>query len=210
MSENILILPPHTDDAEWGCGASISRWVRMKNEVHHVAFSAAEESVPRDLDPNITRQEFISANKILGIPKENATVLDYKVRHFPSLRQDILEQMIKLREKIQPSLVICPSSFDTHQDHKTIYEETFRAFKKCSILGFEMPWNNSSIRVDYYNSVEQEDVDKKIAAVNAYESQIFKAPRFSELISSLALLRGAQVSRKSAEAFETIRIIHDI
>ena len=209
MSERILILAPHTDDAEWGCGASISKWIRTKNEVHQVAFSATEESVPRGLDPNITRQEFLSANKILGVPEENTTVLDYPVRQFPSLRQDILEDMTKLREKIQPSLVICPSSFDTHQDHKTIYEETFRAFKKCSILGFEMPWNNSAIRVDYYNSVEREDVDKKIASINAYKSQVFRVPRFSELISSLALLRGAQVSRESAEAFETIRIIRD-
>jgi len=91
LSEKILILAPHTDDAEWGCGASISKWIRTKNEVHQVAFSAAEESVPRGLDPNITRQEFLSANKILGIPEENTTVLDYPVRQFPSLRQDIIE-----------------------------------------------------------------------------------------------------------------------
>ena len=35
-----------------------------------------------------------------------------------------------------------PSESDVHQDHQTIYNESIRAFKFSSILGYEMPWNN--------------------------------------------------------------------
>ena len=38
----ILVLAPHTDDGEFGCGGSIARFASEGNEVHYVAFSAAE------------------------------------------------------------------------------------------------------------------------------------------------------------------------
>ena len=41
----ILILAPHTDDGEFGCGGSIARFVAEGHGVHYVAFSSAEKSI---------------------------------------------------------------------------------------------------------------------------------------------------------------------
>ena len=44
---NILVLAPHTDDGELGCGGTISKFVKEGKNIYYVAFSTAEESVPR-------------------------------------------------------------------------------------------------------------------------------------------------------------------
>jgi len=201
----VLILGPHTDDGEWGAGASISHWVRQGHQVWYVAFSAAEESVSKEFSSDILRTEIISASDALGIPQENLRVLGFKVRHFPRDRQEILEEMIRLRHQIEPTLVVLPSTFDTHQDHKIINEEGFRAFKRCSILGYEIPWNNRKIDLTYFQEVDEKDIDSKIRAIASYKSQLHRNPYFEEFIRSLAVQRGFQVNCRYAEAYEVIR-----
>ena len=41
-NKRILILAPHTDDGELGCGATISKLIETSNDVYYVAFSACE------------------------------------------------------------------------------------------------------------------------------------------------------------------------
>lgn len=204
-NQRILVLGPHTDDGEWGAGASIARWIKQGHEIWYAAFSAAEESVLSDFSPDVLRTEIIDATMELGIKKENLRVLKHKVRYFPRDRQEILEEMIRLRREIQPTLVILPSSYDTHQDHKVISEEGFRAFKRTCILGYEIPWNNRKIDLTYFQEVDEEDLIKKIQAIAAYKSQAFRNPKYEEFIRSLAVQRGFQVGSRYAEAYEVIR-----
>ena len=203
--QRILILGPHTDDGEWGAGASIARWLELGHQVWYAAFSAAEESVRAEFSPDVLRTEILAATAELGIPQANLRVLQHKVRYFPRDRQDILEQMIRLRREINPTLVVQPSSYDTHQDHKIISEEGFRAFKRCSILGYEIPWNNRKIDLTYFQEVSAENLQKKVNAIAAYKSQVFRNPRYEDFIRSLALQRGFQVGCDYAEAYEVIR-----
>ncbi len=44
--KKILVLAPHTDDGEFGCGGTISKLVREGNDVFYVAFSSCEKSLP--------------------------------------------------------------------------------------------------------------------------------------------------------------------
>lgn len=204
-TEKVLVLGPHTDDGEWGAGASIARWIKQGHLVWYAAFSAAEESVRAEFEPDVLRLEIIDAAKQLSLPEDNLRVLRHKVRYFPRDRQEILEEMIRLRNEINPTLVLLPSSYDTHQDHKVICEEGFRAFKRCSILGYEIPWNNRKIDLTFFQEVNEEDLICKINAIAAYKSQVFRNPRYEEFIRSLAVQRGFQVGCRYAEAFEVIR-----
>lgn len=203
--QRILILGPHTDDGEWGAGASIARWIRQGHDVWYAAFSAAEESVLAEFAPDVLRKEILEASAELGILRANLRVLQHKVRYFPRDRQEILEEMIRLRREINPTLVVLPSSYDTHQDHKVISEEGFRAFKRSSILGYEIPWNNRKIDLTFFQEVDEEDLVCKVRAIGAYKSQIFRNPNYEEFIRSLAVQRGFQVSCRYAEAYEVIR-----
>ena len=147
------------------------------------------------------------ATKIIGIDPQNLRILDYRVRWFPENRQKILEDLIVIKKEINPDLVFLPSSFDIHQDHKTINNEGIRAFKNCSILGYEFIWNNFSFTSNLFIPVEEKHVIKKIEAVQAYESQQSRFYAADKLVKGLANFRGLQISREYAEAFEVLRWI---
>lgn len=202
-----MILAPHTDDGELGCGGAISKMLREGHDVYYVAFSTADESVPDGFPKDQLLIEVQNATRTLGIPAENLIVYHYTVRKLNYVRQEVLEELIRLRNQIKPDLVFLPSSKDIHQDHLTIYQEGIRAFKFCSILGYELIWNNLGFQTDCFIEIEKGDLDRKIAALDAYATQRGKNYMNPEFIHSLAVVRGTQIGVPYAESFEVIRWI---
>jgi LmbE family N-acetylglucosaminyl deacetylase len=207
MFNRVLVIAPHTDDGEFGCGASIAKFIEDGKKIFYVAFSAAEKSVPKKMPRDVLRTEVKDATALLGIKEENLFVLEYPVREFPKYRQDILEDMINFNQEIQPDLVMLPSTFDTHQDHQVVMQEGFRAFKKTTMLGYEVAWNNLTFNTNAFIFLEKRHVDAKINSLKCYISQLGRNYVTEEFIRSLAVTRGAQIGTKYAETFEVIRWI---
>jgi LmbE family N-acetylglucosaminyl deacetylase len=203
--KKILVLAPHTDDGEFGCGGSTNKWIEEGKEVYYVAFSTAGKSVPKEMPKDILKKEVREATKILGIPSNNLILFDYEVRDFPSVRQNILEDMVRLGKELKPDVVLLPSTLDTHQDHQVISQEGFRAFKKTTMLGYEVPWNNLTFNTNAFVFLEERHLEKKLASLNCYLSQFGRHYATAEFIKSLAITRGTQIGAKYAETFEVIR-----
>jgi LmbE family N-acetylglucosaminyl deacetylase len=129
------------------------------------------------------------------------------VRDFPQYRQAILEDMVRLNSEIAPTLVLLPSPNDTHQDHNTIAREGFRAFKKTTMLGYEVPWNNLTFNTQAFVFLQESHLVCKIEALKCYRSQASRSYATEEFIRSLARTRGVQIGQKYAEVFEVIRWI---
>ena len=142
--ERALVLAPHTDDGEFGCGGTMARLVEAGADVRYVAFSIATRSLPEGFPPDTLAREVREATAELGIPAENLTVHDFDVRTFPEHRQEILELLIELWNDWRPTSSSSRPVHDVHQDHQTIADEGLRAFKRTTILGYEIPWNNST------------------------------------------------------------------
>lgn len=207
MISRILILAPHTDDGEFGCGGSISHFTEKKKEVYYIAFSSAEKSVPEGMPKDILKKEVREATKILGIPPDNLILFEYPVREFPLFRQKILENLVKLEREIKPDIIFLPSPNDTHQDHLVIAQEGFRAFKRSTLLGYEIPWNNLTFNTNAFVFLEERDIQKKLEALKCYKSQLNRFYASEDFIRSLARTRGTQIGTKYAEVFEVIRWI---
>ena len=206
--KKVLVLAPHTDDGEFGCGGTINKLIEEGNEVFYAAFSACERSVLDEFPSDILITEVKAATQVLGIKSENLFLFKYDVRTFNFHRQEILDDIIKLRTKIQPDLVFIPSLTDLHQDHKTIADEALRAFKFTSILSYEMPWNNISFNTSCFYKLEDKHLQVKIDALKQYKSQAHRPYANKEFIKSLATVRGIQVNTKFAETFEVLRWIN--
>jgi N-acetylglucosamine malate deacetylase 1 len=204
-ASTILILAPHTDDGEFGCGGTIARHVAQGARAIYAAFSAAEQSVLPNLPRDILRTEVRSATAELGVADEDCLVFDFEVRRFPELRQQILDRMIELSRQYNPDIVFLPSANDTHQDHQTIAAEGFRAFKRTTMLGYEVPWNNLDFRTSCFVAIDEEHLATKIRAVGMYQSQQHRTYASAEFVRSLALTRGVQIGARYAEAFEVVR-----
>lgn len=209
MKETVLILAPHTDDESFGCGGAIARLVEKygSESVHVVAFSICEESVPVGFPKDALKTEFLAAQEAYGLPRENVHVLNYPVRRFPQYRQDILEDMIRLRKAIKPTLVFAPSVRDIHQDHKTIAEEAIRAFKVCKLLSYEIAWNHLEFHNQVYIKLAAQHLDRKLKALSCYKTQSFRNYSGVEYVKSQAMCRGAQVGCDYAEVFEFVRAV---
>lgn len=205
--QKVLVLAPHTDDGELGCGATIHKLAEAGADVFYVAFSICTRSLPEHLHPMTLAEEVKKATELLGVKKENLILYDYDVRHFPSIRQTLLEEMVTIEKRIKPDLVLMPCSTDIHQDHQTIYAEGLRAFKRTTILGYELPWNNLSFTTNTFVTLNESNVQQKIKALNEYESQKARSYLNADFIRSLAKTRGVQIAADYAEAFELIRWI---
>jgi LmbE family N-acetylglucosaminyl deacetylase len=202
---NVLVLAPHTDDGEFGCGGTMARMREAGVDVTYVAFTTAAKSVPKEFPSDILSQEVREATTVLGIDEAHLRVYDFEVRTFPTVRQDILEEMIVLGQEIRPDCVMMPALVDIHQDHKTIAEEGLRAFKKTTVLAYEIPWNNLNFSHQAYVRLEERHVDKKVAALACYRSQQGRNYIKPDYIRNVAYTRGVDVGFDFAEVFEVYR-----
>lgn len=205
--KKILVFAPHTDDGELGCGGIISKFIEEGKEVYYASFSTAQASVSNKFPPNILEIEVKKATAVLGISEKNLIIYNYPVRNFLKYRQEILEDMIKLKADINPDVVFVPSLNDIHQDHKVVAEETLRAFKKNTVLGYEEPWNNIIFETRCFIPLKREHVKKKIEALRCYESQQYRSYLKDDFVMALAITRGTQIEMEYAEAFEVLRLI---
>ena len=203
----ILILAPHTDDGEFGCGGTIAKLIENRNEVHYIAFSSCELSVPDGFPKDVLIKEVTQATRILGIPGPNLQVLHFPVRSFDKFRQEILEEIVKLQRTLNPDLVFLPSMNDLHQDHQIIANEGIRAFKKTSVFAYEMPWNNISFSTQAFIHLEEKHLQKKMEALSMYKSQLHRPYASEAFVKGLAVTRGTAAGVQYAEAFEVVRLI---
>jgi N-acetylglucosamine malate deacetylase 1 len=185
----------------------MARLVAGGCEVRYVAFSIATRSLPEGFPPDTLAREVREATAELGIPESHLTVHDFDVRTFPERRQDILELLVALWEEWRPEVVFQPAHHDVHQDHQTVAQEGLRAFKRTTILGYEIPWNNFDFSYGAYVSLEQVHVARKVAAVRRYASQQHRRYANEEYIWNLARVHGTNVNREYAEVFQVYRLV---
>lgn len=202
-----LVLAPHTDDGEIGCGGTVAKLLDQGCEVHYAAFSSCDESLPPQFHPGTLREEVMEATKRLGIEPGHVHLYDYPVRRFDAHRQDILEDMVKLSRELQPEAVFTTSRNDIHQDHVVVACESLRAFKEKTILAYELPWNNLVFETRGFSLLSTGHLERKLHALDAYESQKTRKYFRAEFIEHLAAVRGSQVKAPLAEVFDVVRCV---
>ena len=202
-----LVLSPHTDDGELGCGGTLARLAGSGCHVRYIAFSIANRSLPEGFPPDTLAREAREATAVLGI--EDVVLHDFDVRTFPKHRQEILELLVEETKNYRPDVVFQPSPSDMHQDHQTIAKEGLRAFKRTTVLGYLLPWNTSGFSDDCYIAFGERELEQKVEAVGKYESQSHRSYADPEYIRSLARVHGVTIGRPLAEVFKVQRLVLD-
>lgn len=205
--ENILVLAPHTDDGELGLGGTINYFIEHGKNVIYAAFSTAEQSLPDGYAQNSLKTEVKKATLKLGIKPENLLIYKYEVRKLNYSRQEILEDLIRLRSMCKFDVVFIPCLHDIHQDHSTLAQEGLRTFKNATILGYELIWNNLTFNTQCFIKLEERHIQAKVEALKEYKSQNSRNYMSQEFIFSLAKVRGVQIGAEYAESFEVIRLV---
>jgi LmbE family N-acetylglucosaminyl deacetylase len=196
----ILVIAPHADDGEIGCGGTLAKYADMGHTIFYATFAS--------IDPTLT--ELKNALEILGIPEHHIIYSPTKIREFGYSRQAILDELITMKYCCAPDLVFIPSFNDTHQDHKVITDESFRAFKDVSVLGYEIPWNNLTFTTNRFIELTEDHLKRKFNAMFMHKSQHSRRYVTEDFVVSLAKVRGIQVGLQYTEAFESIRWIEKL
>jgi len=183
---------------ELGAGGSIAKWVSEGSNVVHLILSTLLNREERS-------KEVVEANRILGVPDNNVLLYDFPNRRFSDIRQDIL-QVISDTKVLTPDLVVTHCSFDNHQDHKVVYNETIRAYKNITVIGYEDPWNMLESNMRMTVLLKESHLRTKLEACKAHKSQSHRSYMSDTFITGMAAMRGMATGTKSyAENFEVIR-----
>lgn len=200
----VLVVAPHVDD-EINCAGALL--MTKDSDKLILACSPCYESMLPGYDSGVLLREFGQAVKILQAKTE---ICDWPVRQLSKYRQEILERLLTTKKIFDPNVVICPSSTDVHQDHITVYEECMRAFRNVHLLlGWESPNNQRTTHTNFFVSMTEKALEKKLEVYNCYESQKFREHFDSDLFKSLAVVRGRQSRSPTglAEAYEVLNVL---
>jgi N-acetylglucosamine malate deacetylase 1 len=218
---NILVIAAHPDDEVLGCGGVMARHAAQKDQVHVLVVT---RGVPELYAPEIideSRRELKAAHKLLGVAETH--FLD-----FPAPRLDmvpgheIADGIAGIIHQVKPETIYIPHGGDIHQDHRAVYQATLvasRPVNGCTVTQLlcyetlsETEWaprvgEAAFIPTVFIDITEQMDI--KLKAMACYHTQLkeFPHPRSLEAIRSLAMLRGATVGVRAAEAFALERQI---
>jgi bacillithiol biosynthesis deacetylase BshB1 len=211
-----LIIGPHPDDQELGMGGTIARLTEQGHEVHLVDMTTGE---PTPLgSPEIRQRESTAAAKILGVTRSQLGLPNREVVHdLPSRHK--LAALIRVH---RPTVLFLPYPVDAHPDHVAVTrigeDARFDAkLTKSKIPGD--PWYPQRILYYFCTHLRMSfqptfciditaQIDKKMAAINAYESQfILNKSHVPEMVKSISAYFGNRIGVAHAEPFFTHEVL---
>jgi len=198
----VLFLGAHPDDIEIGCGALISH---IKDQTDLLCVTLSDNQKNPALG-NLVSEHYESMS-VLGVPQEKIVVGEFETRRFSHSRQEILEFMIQINRSFRPDIIFVHTKADIHQDHATVTEETLRAFRGTTVLGFDVIRSSYGFFPSFLVEVNENDVDNKIAALHKYKTYT-NSYYFNPEITRATLIRnGAICERRFAEGFDILRVV---
>ena len=173
MKERILIMVAHSDDQIVGAGGTIAKYCDEGSKVKVVIFSSGEKSVPWLKEEVIKRKRIKESQKVSRVLK-----CEVKFLGLPDLRlgeniEDATKKAEEIIKKFKPNKIFTHNKYDTHPDHRAVYEVVTKALKgrKPQIFTF-LVWNlfNPKDSAVFYVNID-DFFDDKIMALKEFKTQ---------------------------------------
>lgn len=192
----VVALGAHADDIEIGAGGLLMMLAARFPETvfRFVIFTGSEE---RRLEAAESASELLGSSvdvRWLGAPDG---LLPY---HDPPAAKQFL---FEARRGLEPSLVLCPSLADAHQDHRFVGELAWQVFRGAWILEYEIPkWESDFEAPGFFVPISSEVAASKLSHLDEnFRSQHGKQWYDRSIFESVLRLRGIQCGAELAEAF---------
>lgn len=200
--KKVCFIGAHPDDIELGCGAFIAHIV---NQAELLCVTLSDNQKNPALKNVLS--ELYDSMSVLGVARENIIVEKFETRRFPHARQEILEFLIDLKRTFQPEIVFVHTSADIHQDHVTATEETLRAFRGTTVLGFDVLRSSYGFFPKFLVRVDEKDVELKIRSLAEYKTYADKYYLEPGITRATLIRHGALAEQPFAEGFDILRIV---
>ena len=223
MRNNVLVVAAHPDDDAIGCAGAILRHKRSGDSVHVLYLTdgiGSREGI--DAEAFAARSKGSQrATELLGYDSVENLMYDDNCLD-GVLLLDVVQKIEGVIRNIQPSIIYTHHPSDLNIDHRRAHEATMTAARPqpgyCvkEVYLYEV-LSSTNWSLAYSPKFEPNtfvDISEHICAkeriLNFYGTEMKAAPhtRSIENILSNNRLRGAEVGRHAAEAFECIRRVY--
>ena len=196
---SLLCLGAHSDDIEIGAGAMLLGLMErgVKLDVHWCVLSGGGV---RDDEARKSAADFLAKAACAKIE-----IMSFRDGFFPEQGEAIKQWFEKLKDRINPDLILTHRRDDAHQDHQLVCRLTWNTFRDHQILEYEIPkWDGDIGQPNVYVPVSAAALSRKIELLMAhFGSQRSKQWFDDETFRGLARIRGMEcrAPERYAEAF---------
>ena len=215
--KKVLIFAPHPDDETLGCGGTILKHIKSKDEVYWCIATLGNKKMGHDSAHFKKRKKIIKdVSKKYGFKKT------YSIG-FPTGELDkvgymkVIESFTKVIKKVNPDYVYDNYSHDVHTDHDVTFRGVISSTKNFNFPNIkkifcyetvsetEFLYSNTPFNPNFFNDIS-EHIEEKIEIFSLYKTEVMKQnlPRSIANIKNIAKYRGSRIGKSYAEAFMLI------
>ena len=224
----ILVIVAHPDDAEFGCGGTIARWVSERREVFYCILTNGNRGsddpamTPEDL-AGIRGAEQRAAARTLGV--EDVVLLGYPDGELEDTRE-ARRDVVRAIRRFRPDRVVTQNPFPTlnpysgHRDHRHAGRLALDAVYPYARDRLHFPelfaegWQPHKVREVYLMGHSEPDtvvditgtMEQKLAALRCHASQVRDIAGVEARVRERAAEVGKPHGYTYAEAFRLIEL----
>lgn len=201
--DRVLLLGAHCDDIAVGAGGALLELCRAHPGVAVTAMVFTGGGSLREEEERAALAAFCPGGSV------EATVLDLPDGRVGAHAERVRMTLEELRSPGEPDLILAPTPFDGHPDHRTVAAAVPATFRDHLTLGYEVPkWDGDIVRPTAYLPLAEPVLREKIAKLHEnYGSQRDRSWFDAETLGGLARLRGVQCHARYAEAFHLGKLV---
>jgi LmbE family N-acetylglucosaminyl deacetylase len=206
MEQQVMraILAPHCDDETLGCGGLLAKY--------------ADESgvIVLTLPDRVREKEFDRAQEVLGY--QHAHLLGLRDGNLNQDMHGLVGKLDEVLARWQPQELYLPFP-SLHQDHIATYEAGMRAARLSMTEGhwftpsvfvydvavYDAVLYPSDLKWNVFESLSEDQIDRKVEALEAYASQSVTGPHPVNSIKQMAHAIGAARQITWAEQYALVR-----
>lgn len=224
-NQRVMILSPHADDETIGCGGVIQKYIQHQSPVRVVIASFVlgemkrfkrKQGAYKTYEGDTRLHEFQQVMNLLDIIDYHILYLEEALNSTRHSQLDFIPR-VKLVESMEqhitefrPTVLYIPS-ISKHQDHEALHKAALAAarpyFWNGTVYSYETD-GELAFHPNLYVPLTQEEMQRKMEALQLYKSQIQENPHpvSTEALLHKAKFRGSQIHEPFAEAFQVVRI----
>jgi LmbE family N-acetylglucosaminyl deacetylase len=201
----ILCIGAHCDDIEIGCGGALMELARRRPDVEFDWLVLSGD----DTREQETRR---AAQQLLGkVATVRVEVARFRISHFPYQGSEIKDYLEQQKPRLKPDLVFTHFLHDRHQDHRTLAELTWNAFRDHLVVEYEIPkYEGDLAHPNLFFALSPELVERKVGCLmECFTSQLSHPWFRPEVFRGLMGLRGVECNSPTgyAEAFHARKVL---
>ena len=200
--QRVLCIGAHSDDIEIGCGGTVLKLIQHNPnmEFYWVVMSGNPERAAE------ARQ---AANRFLEGARGTVQTFGFSDTLFPTQFAELKNVFSSIRAEFQPDLIFTHARHDRHQDHRTLSDLTWNAFRDHLILEYEIPKFDGDLgQPNVFVALDERLAQRKVQLLmECFGTQRSKHWFSPDTFEGLMRLRGLESATRFAEGFHGRKLL---